>query len=201
MEPKYPFKRVFRSLGVPVAAVLAWAGTALGGPTLVANSPFAPSGTAAGVASSSQEPYQLAGSSSEGSDVSVCIFLQQSKRSLWIPVGGEADGVHVISFDAAHDTAVVTAGGSRREIAMRKAVIASAGHAATTRAPQVALQPDSAPAQIAAAPAPTSASPEATAKDQREARMLVSDLLEIGVQQRKAYQDAKAKAAAQPPQQ
>ena len=199
MEPKYPFKRVFRSLGVPVAAVLAWAGTALGGPTLVANSPFAPSGTAAGVASSSQEPYQLAGSSSEGSDVSVCIFLQQSKRSLWIPVGGEADGVHVISFDAAHDTAVVTAGGSRREISMRKSVIASAGQPASTRAPQVAVQPESAPAPIAAAAAGPGS--EAAAKDQREARMLVSDLLEIGVQQRKAYQDAKAKAAAQPPQQ
>jgi hypothetical protein len=115
-------------------------------------------------------------------------------------VGGEADGVHVISFDAAHDTAVVTAGGSRREISMRKSVIASAGQPASTRAPQVAVQPESAPAPIAAAAAGPGKS-EATAKDQREARMLVSDLLEIGVQQRKAYQDAKAKAAAQPPQQ
>ena len=35
-------------------------------------------------------------------------------------------------------------------------------------------------------------------QEQREARMLVSDLLEIGVQQRKAYQDAKQKAAAAP---
>jgi hypothetical protein len=35
--------------------------------------------------------------------------------------------------------------------------------------------------------------------EQREARMLVSDLLEIGVQQRKAYQDAKQKAASEPP--
>jgi hypothetical protein len=178
---------------------LGWAATAFGGPTLVANSPFAPSGTVAGAAASNQEPYQLAGSSSEGSDVSVCIFLQQSKRSLWIPVGGEADGVHVISFDAAHDTAVVTAGGSRREISMRKSVIASAGQPASTRAPQVAVQPESAPAPIAAAAAGPGS--EAAAKDQREARMLVSDLLEIGVQQRKAYQDAKAKAAAQPPQQ
>ena len=199
MEPNYPFMRLSRSLWVPAAAALGWAATAFGGPTLVANSPFAPSGTAAGVASSSQEPYQLAGSSSEGSDVSVCIFLQQSKRSLWIPVGGEADGVHVISFDAAHDTAVVTAGGSRREISMRKSVIASAGQPASTRAPQVAVQPESAPAPIAAAAAGPGS--EAAAKDQREARMLVSDLLEIGVQQRKAYQDAKAKAAAQPPQQ
>ena len=201
MEPNYPFMRLSRSLWVPAAAALGWAATAFGGPTLVANSPFAPSGTVAGAAASNQEPYQLAGSSSEGSDVSVCIFLQQSKRSLWIPVGGEADGVHVISFDAAHDTAVVTAGGSRRELAMRKAVVASAGQAAAPRAPQVAVQADPAPAPIAAAAAPAPATPETTAKDQREARMLVSDLLEIGVQQRKAYQDAKAKAAAQPPQQ
>ena len=35
--------------------------------------------------------------------------------------------------------------------------------------------------------------------DQREARMLVSDLLEIGVQQRKAFQDARQKAAAATP--
>jgi hypothetical protein len=155
----------------------------------------------AAAAASNQDPYQLSGSSSEGSDVSVCIYLRQSKRSLWIPVGGEADGVHVISFDAAHDTAVVTAGGSRREITMRKAVIASAGQPAATRAAPVAVQADSAPAPIAAAAAPGPANADTLAKDQREARMLVSDLLEIGVQQRKAYQDAKAKAATQPPQQ
>ncbi len=41
-------------------------------------------------------------------------------------------------------------------------------------------------------PAAAAATPE---QEQREARMLVSDLLEIGVQQRKAYQDAKLKAA------
>ena len=33
-------------------------------------------------------------------------------------------------------------------------------------------------------------------KQEREARMLVSDLLEIGMQQRKAYEEAARKAAA-----
>ena len=46
--------------------------------------------------------------------------------------------------------------------------------------------------------APKPESPAAAMKEQREARMLVSDLLEIGMQQRKAYQDAKAKAAGAP---
>jgi hypothetical protein len=201
MQANTPFKRLPRSLWAPAALALGCAGTLLGGTALVTNSPFAPSGSALGAAAAVQEAYQLAGSTAEGADVSVCIYLQQSKRSLWIPVGGESDGVHVISYDAAHDTAVVTAGGSRRELTMRKAVIASAGQAGAARAPQIALQRDSAPAPVAAAPAPSS--PEAAVKEQREARMLVSDLLEIGVQQRKAYQEAKQKAAAaqQPPQQ
>ena len=52
-------------------------------------------------------------------------------------------------------------------------------------APAIPLVPvGSAPAALG--------SPE---QQQREARMLVSDLLEIGVQQRKAYQEAKLKAS------
>ena len=72
------------------------------------------------------------------------------------------------------------------------------GQAPSRVAAQVPPPPDG-----PASPPAIAQSPEAAAKDQREARMLVSDLLEIGVQQRKAYQEAKQKAAAtpQPPQQ
>jgi hypothetical protein len=52
-----------------------------------------------------------------------------------------------------------------------------------------------APSPIVADAAVTPPSAQNLAQEQREARMLVSDLLEIGVQQRKAYQDAKRKAA------
>ena len=41
--------------------------------------------------------------------------------------------------------------------------------------------------------------PGSAAQEQREARMLVSDLLEIGIQQRKAYQEAKQRAASGTP--
>jgi len=64
--------------------------------------------------------------------------------------------------------------------------------------PAVAPLPDPVsltPAPAAAPPAATPNTPEAVAKAETEARMLVSDLLEIGMAQRKAYEEAQRKAA------
>ena len=197
------FQGVCRVLRAPALAGLGCAASLCVAATLVSNSPFAPNGTGPGsAAAAAQEAYQLAGSTSEGADVTVCVYAQQSKKSLWIPVGGESAGVHVISFDSAHDTAVVVVNGSRKELAMRKAVIATTGQAPVRATAQV-LEPPPPPADAPPGPIAAPLTPEAAVKEQREARMLVSDLLEIGVQQRKAYQDAKLKAAAAtpPPQQ
>ena len=192
MSPRkaVPFSLV-RSLCIPALALVACTVSMRAGGTLVGESPFAPAGASAAQAGGTQESFELAGSSVQGSNVTVCIFERQKKHSVWIPVGGDVDGVHVISYDVGHDTAVVTISGSRKELSMRKAVIASASPAGPGRAPQMAAMPaDMAP--IAAAPAQPGTP---VVQDQKEARMLVSDLLEIGVQQRKAYQDAKIKAA------
>jgi len=172
------------------------AAAALAQGSLAANSPFLPSaGSAAAAAAAQGEPYELAGSSVQGSDVSVCIYERQAKRSQWIPVGGVADGIHVISFDAAHDKAAVTISGAYRELSLRKPTVTAAGAPAVYRgAPVVSDTAQAAAAQ--ANPAPTAPASAATAlHEQQEARMLVSDLLEIGVQQRKAYQEARQKAA------
>jgi hypothetical protein len=172
---------------------MACGGTLFAGNTLVAESPFAPAGAVATAGTSPPEAYELAGSSAQGGAVSVCVFERQKKHSQWIPVGGDVDGIHVISFDASHDTAIVTISGTRKELSMRKAVIASTNSSAPSRMPVAVGGPlEQPPLPIAAAPAP--GAPNAV-QDQKEARMLVSDLLEIGVQQRKAYQDAKLKAA------
>jgi hypothetical protein len=170
---------------------------AFGQGSLVGNSPFMPSGGAAAAASGPGEAYELAGSSVEGSNVSVCIFERQAKHSQWIPVGGIADGIHVISYDAQHDKVVVAIAGSIRELGMRKATVASQGAPSIARAaPAPGSEPVASTVQVASgSPAPARTAVE----EQREARMLVSDLLEIGVQQRKAYQDAKQKAASEPP--
>ncbi len=187
------FDRVLRALSLPVLAALGCAGTLRAQSTLVADSPFAPAGAMAGVASAPAEAYELAGSSVQGGSISVCIFERQKKHSQWIPVGGDLDGVHVISYDAAHDVAIVTISGSRKELSMRKSVVASASPSPANRAPiPIGGSPADMPIPIASAPNQTG---PAAIQDQKEARMLVSDLLEIGVQQRKAYQDAKLKAA------
>lgn len=166
-------------------------GSACAQTTLVAASPFAPAGAdGAGGTAATPESYELAGSSVQGSDVLVCIFDRQAKRCEWIPVGGDVGGIHVISYDATLDRVVVTVAGTRRELGLRKAVVVAAApertKAVTLGVPRVAETPVSTPP-----PSATSA-----ARDQQEARMLVSDLLEIGVQQRKAYQEARQKAAA-----
>jgi hypothetical protein len=187
---------LLRRLRLPALAALGCAGSLFGQTALIATSPFAPVGAPAGSAASAPaEAFELAGSTAQGSQVTVCIFERKNKRSEWIPVGGESNGVHVISYDGAHDTAVVTIAGERKQLSMHKPVVASTNHPAGGRA--------AAPMPVVSAPVvPVAASvPEApanlstAARDQREARMLVSDLLEIGVQQRKAYQDAKQRPA------
>ncbi len=194
-NPETIVRTLVGPLRLAFAAALGSAGLAFGQTALVSNSPFAPSGADGAGAAGAPEAYELAGSSVVGSEVSVCIFERQAKHSEWIPVGGISNGIQVISYDTAHDRAVVAIGGSRRELTLRKAAIAALSPSASTSMAVVpAPEPRAAP-QVASGPAPTAASPADAVKEQTEARMLVSDLLEIGVQQRKAYQDAKQKAA------
>jgi hypothetical protein len=164
---------------------------------LVADSPFAPARGGPGGAAAETQAYELAGSSVQGRDVLVCIFDRGAKRSSWIPVGGTSGPVHVVSFDQARDRAVVTISGDRRELSLRSAAVASSGGAVAERQPT----PAAVRAAVAEAPVPAAATPAANpAREQQEARMLVSDLLEIGMQQRKAYQEARQKAAQAPQQ-
>jgi hypothetical protein len=174
-------------------AALSWA-PAGAAEALVAESPFAPSGASSASASQRGEAYELAGSSSQGSRTEVCIYERDHKHSQWIPVGGFVDGIRVVSYDSSKDTAVVIVSGIRKELAMRRA---TAGGPPAPSQPARPFAP--APAQpiaVAAEPIAPGAQPASTAaQDQREARMLVSDLLEIGAQQRKAYQEAKQREA------
>ena len=207
-HPKTPRLGLAGLLRLPAMAALAILAPLSAQTALVSNSPFSPAGTAGvtGVAASN-EAYELAGTSIQGSSVSVCIYEKQAQRSQWIPVGGDMDGVHVVSYNAAADSVVVTVSGARKELSMRKMVVASSGAAPVPKPAPVNnarnLQPADPSfylpvASVPAAAPSTPAGPATAVQDQKEARMLVSDLLEIGVQQRKAFQDAKQKAAAAP---
>jgi hypothetical protein len=201
-KTEYRIAAAFRLLRTPALAALWSAAAAFGQVALVGNSPFMPSGGTAAGASGPLEAYELAGSSVQGSSVTVCIFERQAKRSQWIPVGGISDGIHVISYDAQHDKALVAIGGAIKELTLRKSTVASLGpSSAPSRGGPVRAESAAPPPMISSAtPAGPPPAPAASpAQEQREARMLVSDLLEIGVQQRKAYQDAKQKAASEPP--
>jgi hypothetical protein len=185
------FEAMISRLGIALFAASGLAVSGVG-QTLVGNSPFASRG-GAGSAAAPAQAYELAGSATRGSQVTVCIFEREKQHSEWIPVGEAADGIQVVSYDSASDSVVVTIDGARKELAMRRAQVAAL---APTADPRVQASGGGLVASLV--PAPTGpATPQSVAQDQREARMLVSDLLEIGVQQRKAYQEARQKAEAQ----
>lgn len=150
------------------------------------DSPFLPPAGAT-AAAPAQETLQLSGVIASGKSILVNLTDTQTKLSLWIPVGGGAEDIDVVSFDAATDTAVVRVKGDVKNLKLRAPTIVSA--------PIVA---PASPAASAIGTSPAAVEPLLTQADQeREARMLVSDLLEIGLQQRKAYEEARRKAAAE----
>lgn len=105
----------------------------------------------------------------------------QAKKSFWVALGKAEEGVEALDYDRRQDAATVKVRGETRRLVMKQPVVAaSSGNSAATVvvAPVVPLPPPSTPAEA-----------------EREARMLVSDLLEIGMQQRKAYEEAQRKAA------
>lgn len=153
-------------------------------------SPFMPAPGSAGAAPAANETLELGGFSGTGQTTVVCITDIASKRSHWIPVGSTVEGIKVLSFDSARDQATIIVGGLQKILHMRKATVASTSNAGAVAA-GFAAPAAIAPTQGTPQPPPA---PGSVAQQETEARMLVSDLLEIGIQQRKAYEDAQKKA-------
>ncbi|MGH7997099.1 MAG: hypothetical protein ACREFX_12185 [Opitutaceae bacterium] len=156
-------------------------------------SPFLPPDNPAGTGPEGpSEPYELAGASVSDQGEQVCVYDRVHRESRWLKVGGDSNGLQVVSYNPADDEAVVKFDGRIHVLALRKAPTA------TSAAPMVAM---SAPPPIAPRPGRTMVDPStigksrAVIKQERDARMLVSDLLEIGIQQRKAYEAARKRAA------
>jgi hypothetical protein len=189
-----------------LAAALAlgvWAPRAAAQAAAPADSPFAPPpGSAAATAAGGAAPsYELAGASATPDGTEVCVYDAQSKRSSWIAVGASRDGIRVISYDPERDQAVVSVNGENQVLPMRKATVAASSAAQAPgwgpSMPFYVAPSSGQPAGPPAQPPPEPADPKARelARQEREARMMVSDLMEIGMQQRKAYAEAKRKAA------
>ena len=159
------------------------AGTACFGQPLVGPSPFVPPNSG-GVTQAVAGAYELAGSTVEGGNVSVCIFDRQKKHSQWISVGEEADGVRVVQFDNANDTVIVNVDGIRKELTMRKSKVTS-------------LQPP----MINPLQRDVSSTPMTVAqREANEARTMVNGVMSSAAQQRRAYEDARVRQGASTPQ-
>lgn len=169
-----------------VSGVVAFTATLSAQPATERSSPFLPP-KSAGTAPATAAPagsHDFTGVIVAGKEVLVSLTDTQAKRSFWIGVGKSVDQIEVLSYDPRGDVVVVRVNGETRRLTLKQPVVAAtAGNVVATVpvAPTVPL-----------APLPPPATP---AEAEREARMLVSDLLEIGMQQRKAYEEAQKKAA------
>jgi hypothetical protein len=189
------------------------------------NSPFMPAGTAAAPAEAASERIEFAGVSSVGKKTDLIFYDKTAKKSHWIGLGETKEGIAVLTYDEQREQAVVKVNGVEKVLSLRKGVRtggtprpvatlpAASGFAIPAPLPADSLvqkiqpppPPDGSASSIqpssgSAAPAqpakPTTPEAQAQVKAETEARMLVSDLLEIGMAQRKAYEEAQRKAAA-----
>jgi hypothetical protein len=209
-----------RILLIPVLAAVAL--TAAEKPSgLPRSSPFLPAGTSGAPAEAAAESIEFAGIySTVGKRTDLIFHDKTTKKNHWIAPGETKGGIAVISYDEVRQLVVVKLNGAEKTLALRK-VASPKGGAPRPVAPQptgfnvptpppqpaapsepVVITPGtgngSAGITISAAPAAPAApeAPEATrVRQETEARMLVSDLLEIGMAQRKAYEDAQRRAA------
>lgn len=200
--------RALRSLLLPAVIVLSAGAHAQ--TSLPKDSPFVAQGGAAAPATAPGEAIEFAGVLSSPGKKADLVFLDKAtKKTHWVPVGETVNGISVISYDERLDQATVKINGTQKVLPLRKAAAANgqapvptvAANFNVPPAPTALPLPGPAPANQPAptaptpTPAPAPTTPEAVAKQEQEARMLVSDLLEIGMAQRKAYEEAQRKAA------
>lgn len=209
-----PSSAARRSLWLVAATGTLWAATLASAqpapPALAKDSPFLPP-TAAGAAVAAGENLEFAGVSTMGQKTDLIIHDKAAKKSRWIALGDTVAGITALKYDARLEQAVVRANGVEKVLPMRKGTgpaNAPISVPPPLAAPAVAALPPTGQA-VTLLPAPTGATtppvpaqpatPETIAKQEVEARMLVSDLLEIGMAQRKAYEEAQRKGAAGTP--
>lgn len=185
--------------------------------TLPKESPFVLRGGATTPTAAANETIEFAGVSSMGKRTDLIFYDKTSKKSHWIAQGETKEGISVVSYDERRDEAVVKVNGVQKTLTLRKVASPATARGIAPlptgfNIPAPAAVPAPVPAQLpvanapaaptnaaepaAAQPTPPAGSPaEIQKKQETEARMLVSDLLEIGMAQRRAYEEAQRRAA------
>lgn len=183
--------------------------------------PFEPVNSGGAPVVSTHETIEFTGVSQLGNTTHLIFQDKTAKKNRWVGVGETVEGIHVLRYDARVEQAVVKLNGAEKVLQLRKGTgpvnTASAitppppaagfnvppppqpvaAQILPSPAPAVATDPAAQPSMTTAAPRPAPApnTPEGQVKAETEARMLVSDLLEIGMAQRKAYEEQQRRAA------
>ena len=183
-------------------------------------SPFEQRG-AASAPVAANETLEFAGVSSMGQRTDLIFYDKTAKKSHWIAKGETKEGIAVVSYDERREEAVVKVNGVQKTLPLRKtagpvnsprpAGSVPGGFNVATATPlpapvpaQIPVPAPTAPTatntnqattQLATPPPAPGSAAEVQARQETEARMLVSDLLEIGMAQRRAYEEAQRKAA------
>jgi hypothetical protein len=134
-------------------------------------------------------PFQLTGVHLAADGTRVCIYAEKDQRSRWIAVGATADGIKAVSYDPDQHRAVIFVDGATRDLMLQHGI-------ATAQTVEAVSALPSSPAPSAAASTPTPGVAATETSTQRDDRMLVSDLLEISMQQRQAYANTQKASAA-----
>lgn len=133
-------------------------------------------------------PFEFNGLVQAGERTLVCVTSLPERHSRWIAVGAQQDGIKVSSYDASNQQVVIESAGRTHTVTLKLPAANASSGTVTANIPSGPLPMATANARVAVT----------NEEKEREARFLVSDLLEIGMIQRKAYEEAqKKKAAAQ----
>lgn len=138
-------------------------------------------------ANANAEPskFELTGVINLGSESLVCITHVAEQRSHWLKPGQSAGGVTVVSHDPETKSTTIRHAGREMRLTLKERSF-DLGDLSVYQASGPL------PSAGVALPVPLTNDEKAT-----EARMLVSDLLEIGMIQRKAYAEAKQQEVAE----
>lgn len=202
-------KPATRALLLPLAFAAAGVAADASSP-LPKTSPFQSASTPAAATSAASETIEFAGVSTIGKKTDLVFKNKTSNKVSWIAKGETKDGISLLNYDPDKEQAVVKFNGAEKVLTLRKAASASGGvkpvapiptgfNVATATPLPASVPAPAATAETSAPAAPVSSAPMTPQTEQQkqetEARMLVSDLLEIGMAQRKAYEEAQRKTA------
>ena len=183
------------------------------GTVLSSKTPFGPTRGVGGPAEAAHETIEFTGVSTIGQKTDFIFYDKTAKKSHWMAKGETKGGISLLNYDAIREQAVVKINGMEKTLNLRKPAGSSAAARTVAAVPtgfniaSPGNPPASAtttPVTFAAAPAPVNLTPTVPpapltqTQQETEARMLVSDLLEIGMAQRKAYEEKLKQAGTNP---